>query len=163
METHSKMDIDSIILKYCKELLSFDSFSGRKEKVEMQDVIDAAGIDAIKHLPRISKKEVNYYENLGGITKMYEEKIKGNLLYLHENYDDNGIFDDTGRSPKDYAKRDFEVIERYVAAREEKIKEEIQKKITPDFVERMSKELLDSFRGDLDLNGCYELNKNIQA
>lgn len=28
------MDIDSIILKYCKELLSFDSFSGAKEDVK---------------------------------------------------------------------------------------------------------------------------------
>ena len=103
------MDIDSIILKYCKELLSFDSFSG-----DWEEQFSA-------RFPMLSEIDSNKRRSGDDYATGYVNgHIAGAGLALSEGY----------RKARDF-----------IDAREEKIKEEIQKKITPDFLERFAEEI----------------------
>lgn len=53
-----------------EEMFMYHGYSGvcpkpplKSKPATMEDIIHSAGIDAIKHLPPISKEESNYYEN----------------------------------------------------------------------------------------------------
>jgi hypothetical protein len=59
------MDIDSIILKYCKELLSFDSFSAA-------DIANGAANDFIKSLPPDRRLVIEYLDG----EERYDQKEK---------------------------------------------------------------------------------------